>query len=211
MHLKVEGIVPTCASVSFGLLFLGLFGCYVATAPALEPGAPAATLDLARIRPVLLVTLGWTALYYCFLQGQAAAAFWVHKVRREQASKKEHTSPRGAKSIEFAQVKYGRDHSKGGLIFTMDRTVGNMLEQTPPFLLSIWLHAIIGSPATAARFGWIWLLLRACYPVAFAHPSMSPGLWDAQRQLGISWVNFVTWPSYAIVWALLVSVALETW
>lgn len=211
MRIRAEGILPTCATMAFGIAFLGLFGCYMLS-PSLETKKSNAQYDMVRLRPVMLVTLGWTALYYCFLQGQAAAAFWVHKARRETASKRnEPMSPRGTKSLEFAQVKYGKEHSKAGLIFTMDRTVGNMVEQTPPFLLSIWLHALIASPAIAARCGWLWLILRACYPVAFAHPSMSPSLWDAQRQLGISWVNFVTWPSYAIVWALLLSVAMECW
>ena len=73
-----------------------------------------------------------------------------------------------------------------GLIFVMDRTVGNLLEQTPPFLLGLWLHAMAASPAVAARLGWWWLMLRASYPFAFAHPSMSPRLWGLQRRLGIS-------------------------
>ena len=31
--------------------------------------------DMRRYRPVILCTIGWCALYFCFLQGQAAAAF----------------------------------------------------------------------------------------------------------------------------------------
>ena len=31
----------------------------------------------------------------------------------------------------------------------MDRTVGNLLEQTPPFLLGLWLHAGIRKKANA--------------------------------------------------------------
>ena len=84
-----------------------------------------------------------------------------------------------------------------------DRTCGNFSEQTPPFLAAVWLHALAASPSNAALLGWIWLLLRSCYPIAFAHPSMSKALWGVQRRLGVSWVNFVTWPSYAIIWILL--------
>ena len=94
--------------------------------------------------------------------------------------------------------------SDTGLILTMDRSVGNMLEQTPPFLLGLWLHALVASAEHAALLGWLWLLLRASYPVAFANPSWSPGLWGVQRIVGISWVSFVTWPSYAVVWMLLI-------
>jgi len=89
-------------------------------------------------------------------------------------------------SIPFAAVKYGpRAEVQPGLIFVMDRTVGNLLEQTPPFLLGLWLHAMAASPEVAARLGWWWLMLRASYPIAFAYPSMSPRLWGLQRRLGI--------------------------
>ena len=89
----------------------------------------------------------------------------------------------------------------------MNRSVGNLLEQSPPFLVSLWLHALAVSPDAAAWLGWCWLLLRASYPVAFAHPSMTPALWEMQRRFGISWVNFVTWPSYALVWKMLLDSA----
>ena len=159
--------------------------------------------------------MGWAALYYCFLQGQAAAAFWVHRVRREEANATSKSSgasqPRTFAVIEFASVKYGADSATGGLRFVMYRSVGNLLEQSPPFLVSLWLHAFTDSPDDAAWFGWLWLLLRASYPIVFAHPSMAPAMWDAQRRLGISWVNFVTWPSYAVIWKMLISSAKASW
>jgi len=210
--IRVEGLLPTCATICFGSLFLGLFSYGVASMlldDATE--TPTAFLDAKRYHPIILVSLGWNALYFCFLQGQAAAAFWMHKVRREAASKGVEASPqltnRTCKSIDFADVKYGRERANAGLIFTMDRSVGNMLEQSVPFLLAIWLHALAKSPTTAAWYGWLWLLLRALYPLAFSHPSWSPTLWGAQRRLGVSWVSFVTWPSYAIVWVLLIGAA----
>ena len=132
----------------------------------------------------------------------------MHRARREASKKIDPPQRRpSGESISFTQVKYGKEFSSlsGSMIFTMDRTVGNMLEQSPPFLISVWLHAFTASPATAAWLGWLWLLLRALYPIAFAHPSMSRSLWDLQRALGISWINFVTWPSYVIIWYLLVT------
>ena len=221
--LRLEGLLPTCASLSFAITFVAILCYAVATLP---PGDDlpstsrarggklhTALIDCEHFRPVVLVTIGWSALYFSFLHAQNAAAFWVHKARREAGSKKEDPpSPKsGRKPLEFADVKYGRDRSSGGLIFTMDRTVGNMLEQTPPFLVSIWLHALTVSPTTSAYCGWSWLLLRALYPVGFAHPSMSPALWEAQRRLGISWVSFITWPSYTIVWYLLFAAARSCW
>ncbi|KAL3892877.1 MAG: hypothetical protein SGPRY_014696, partial [Prymnesium sp.] len=124
MRLRLEGILPTCASISFGFLFLFLFAYGVCELPS-EAAAPS-LFDTKRIRPVMLVTLGWNALYFCFLQGQAAAAFWVHKIRRSAAGKKEEPQSKSRIPLEFAQVKYGNERSSAGLIFTMDRTVGNM-------------------------------------------------------------------------------------
>ena len=157
---------------------------------------------MKRFRPVVLVSAAWMALYYCFLQGQAAAAFWVHRLRREAG--KESPKLERRKTLTFAAVKYGTLNANYNLILTMDRSVGNMLEQTPPFLLALWLHALTASAADAAWFGWLWLMLRALYPFAFAHPSMSEKLWGLQRRIGISWVSFVTWPSYFVVWKLLI-------
>ena len=214
MLIRLEGILPTCASAAFGTLFLALFA-FAATSVPPDPVKTKPAFDLHLYQPVVLVTLGWNALYFCFLQGQGAAAFWVHKARREAAKKTDPPQRRlsGEGALSFTQVKYGKEFSSvnGGVIFTMDRTVGNMLEQSMPFLTSIWLHAFTASPATAAWFGWVWLLLRALYPIAFAHPSMSRSLWDLQRALGISWINFVTWPSYLVIWYLLVGAAGACW
>lgn len=221
--LRLEGILPTGACLSFGLLFLTIFSyaAFFAPAPAEPPRKGPPCADMKRFQPVILVTIGWCALYFCFLQGQGAAAFWIHRKRRQSFSKKQDdpsspgralARPNSGSSIPFASVKYGpRAEVQPGLIFVMDRSVGNLLEQTPPFLLGLWLHALAASPTTAARLGWWWLMLRASYPVAFAYPSMSPSLWGVQRRLGISWVSFVTWPSYVLVWSLLYGAADVCW
>ena len=210
--LRPEGVLPTCASIAFFACFVGTFA--YASLPALaDPPAnlSKAALDVKQFRPVILVTIGWTALYFCFLQGQAAAAFWIHRQWREAGNKKDDgSSPtkRPMQPLSFADVKYGPSRTAHGrLILTMDRSVGNLLEQTPPFLMALWLHAFTVSPHDAAWYGWVWLVLRATYPVAFAHPSMTPALWGVQRIFGISWVNFITWPSYAIVWTMLYKTA----
>ena len=193
-----------CACMCFGMAFLGLL-CFAILWHFDPPRSSSPPSEAQRVRPVVLVTLGWCALYYCMLQGQAAAAFWVHRQRREAGKRDEALDRQQSnKSISFAEVKYGSARSNTGLILTMDRSVGNMLEQTPPFLLGLWLHALVASAEHAALLGWLWLLLRASYPVAFANPSWSPGLWGVQRIVGISWVSFVTWPSYAVVWMLLI-------
>lgn len=200
--LRPEGILPSCSCVAYGCAFLGLL--VYALSEEDEPPSKLAkpALDMKRFRPVVLVSAAWMALYYCFLQGQAAAAFWVHRLRREAG--KESPKLERRKTLTFAAVKYGTLNANYNLILTMDRSVGNMLEQTPPFLLALWLHALTASAADAAWFGWLWLMLRALYPFAFAHPSMSEKLWGLQRRIGISWVSFVTWPSYFVVWKLLI-------
>ena len=214
--LKPEGILPTCASVAYGCAFVALFAHAVITweeAPAIAAPAKPQSLDVCRqLRPVVLVSVGWALLYYCFLQGQAAAAFWVHRQRREAGRRAEDPSTPSQKQVlTFAEVKYGPMNKNVSMILTMDRSVGNMLEQTPPFLLSLWLHALVASADNAAWHGWLWLLLRALYPVAFAHPSMSPALWGIQRQVGISWVSLVTWPQYLVVWKLLAGSVQACW
>ena len=206
---SVDGILPTCACISYGSVFLALFA-YSALSGEDVSRATAPTFDVKRYHPIVRVCIGWAALYYCFLQGQSAAAFWIHKQLRQQASKKDE---RQNTSVSFADVKYGSiaRSNASGLMTTMDRTVGNMLEQTPPFLLGLWLHALTASADDAAWFGWLWLLLRAVYPIAFAHPSMTPALWGVQRSIGISWVSFVTWPSYFVVWRLLIGAGRASW
>ena len=210
MLLRAEGILPTLAATSYLGCFVSIFAYAVFSWPATsDPPKAKIHLDTTHFRPVILVTIGWNALYFAFLQGQAAAAFWIHRQYREVSNKKDDdpkstAQRRSMQPLSFADVKYGqRARATQGLILTMDRTVGNFLEQTPPFLVALWLAALTGSPIDAAWYGWVWLLLRAAYPVAFAHPSMAPALWGMQRTIGISWVNFITWPSYFIIWSLL--------
>jgi hypothetical protein len=74
------------------------------------------------------------------------------------------------KAVSFAELKY-----KGAPIGTKyhaltlcgDRAIGNMVEQALPFLLALWMHGALVNVNTAAMFGWIWLWLRALYPVVF--------------------------------------------
>lgn len=51
---------------------------------------------------------------------------------------------------------------------------GNYLEQTPPFLAALWLHAAFVSPTSAAAAGWAWVGSRALYPWVYRLPF--PGL-----------------------------------
>ena len=64
---------------------------------------------MKRFRPVILVTIGWCALYFCFLQGQAAAAFWIHKRQRHSFSNKKVDDP-PASSPGVAHLAQARPH-----------------------------------------------------------------------------------------------------
>ena len=64
---------------------------------------------MKRFRPVILVTIGWCALYFCFLQGQAAAAFWIHKRQRHSFGNKKVDDP-PASSPGVAHLAQARPH-----------------------------------------------------------------------------------------------------
>jgi len=92
-----EGILPTYAAFGFGILFISLLA-----QAALSPSSLLATnaclatqcASIGTLRPAILVTIGWCALYFCFLQCQSAAAFWIHKVKREEGGKKDDLAAR---------------------------------------------------------------------------------------------------------------------
>jgi len=78
--------------------------------------------DMKRFRPVILVTIGWCALYFCFLQGQAAAAFWIHKKRRNSFSnKKVDDSPASSPGVAHLAQARPRAHVPGPEHATMPR------------------------------------------------------------------------------------------
>ena len=117
-------------------------------------------VDISLFAPIVLVTAAWALLYYAFLSDQSATAFVVLKDAKKKAKAEGKPPP------SLADVKYGR-YSKSARVRAADRTVGNYLEQSPAFLLSLWLHAAFVSPVNAAAFGWTWLGFRLIYPWAY--------------------------------------------
>ena len=120
----------------------------------------AGPVDISLFAPVVLVTAAWALLYYAFLWDQSATAFVVLKDAKKKAKAEGKPPP------SLADVKYGR-YSKSARVRAADRTVGNYLEQSPGFLVSLWLHAAFVSPVNAAAFGWAWLGFRLVYPWAY--------------------------------------------
>ena len=138
---------------------------FVASFPATygtkwRAGKSAAPVDVSAFAPVVLVTAAWALLYYAFLWDQSATAFVVLKDAKKKAKAEGKPPP------SLADVKYGR-YSKSARVRAADRTVGNYLEQSPGFLVSLWLHAAFVSPVNAAAFGWAWLGFRLLYPWAY--------------------------------------------
>ena len=137
---------------------------------------------------VIRVSLGWALLYFIFLFFQSATKFRAHSQVRAQHKKNDDAPAWAAPTLR--EVKY---YGAGGDLGLLgDRTAGNMLEQSVPFLLALWLHAIFVAPSTAARIGWCWLLSRAVYPVCF--------------RAGVPWLFISTLPGYLFIGLLLLPV-----
>lgn len=69
-----------------------------------------------------------------------------------------------------------------------------MLEFTPVFFTAIWAHAMIVSPAAAAKLGWTMLALRGMYPITWALEGEHPQI----RGPGSVCIFFVSMPQRAI-------------
>jgi hypothetical protein len=135
-----------------------------AALPAADNNQPNLKMDLTVLSPTLRITIAWVTLYYMFLFFQAASkliAFYAQKEGGGGAPDK--------KAVSFIEVKYkgvvGTKYQ--ALILCGDRTIGNMMEQSLPFIVSLWMHALLVSVRSASVFGWAWLWFRAFYPLAF--------------------------------------------
>jgi hypothetical protein len=146
--------------------------------PDLLSGAARGKLQADNAAPVLRVTIGWAALYMSFLSYQAWSKFYALSALKKEVKAADGKAP------SLMDVKYG---SAGNKHFALnaDRTAGNMLEQSPIFLAALWTHAAFVDVGSAAQLGWMWLLARTIYPVAFSG--------------GLPWLLFSTMPGYICV------------
>ena len=115
-----------------------------------------------NVGPIFRVMFGWISLYFVFLFYQSWTKFYA-LIQLKKESKTSDT-----KAPSFVDVKYGMAAGKKYLALNGDRTVGNMIEQSIPFLASLWLHAVFVNVGSAAQLGWFWLLFRAIYPAVFS-------------------------------------------
>ena len=129
--------------------------------------------------PVICVTISFVALLFVFLLGQSFSKIFLFLLARRKDPK-----------IKFKDVKYS---NPARVALTGDRTVGNTLEQTAPFLISLWLCALFHSANVAAFYGWLWLAFRSVYPFCF--------------YFGLPWLFFSTLPGYAFLVLMLAPIA----
>ena len=131
------------------------------------------------------VTAAYFAIYYAFILYGA-----VTKMRLSREFER--------RGEEFDRY-FGQDRK---MLFAA-RVCGNTLEHMCPFLFSMWLHAIYVSPETAAQLGWLYVALRAKYPLFLAGGRFArqPAMGLRRNQL----VLFSTYPQYAICAYFLIS------
>lgn len=141
-----------------------------------HPGVPVGPASsMQSLGPVALVAVAYVCLLYTLLFNQSRVAFAEHARQREEAKASD------TKPASLRDVKY----SGKGAVLDADRAVGNLLEQSLPFLVSLLAHAALVDAAGAARCGWVWIVCRLVYPFAFRLPF--PG------------VLMSTVPAYAII------------
>ena len=95
---------------------------------------------------VVVVTLVYLGLYYAFMMNVLRVKLNVLKRCRERGEK-----------FERYSVQYPD-------LLAADRIQLNMLEHMPPFLVLLWLQALVVSADSAVVLGWIYVVLRGLYP-----------------------------------------------
>jgi len=130
-----------------------------------------------QYREPIKVTVGFVSLYFFFLIGvQSGSKFYLYLT---QGNGNGNDGDKHKEKQSYIKIKYG---STDKVAMMGNRTAGNMLEQSVPFLTSLWLHAIFVDTASAAELGWYWIGFRAIYPVVFYK--------------GAPWLFVSTFPGY---------------
>ena len=176
-------VIPFSAVLSCsGALVAVIVKAWSASAP---PEGPAR--DVEALAPVFLVSAAHMLLLYVLLFSQSSTAF------KEHAKAKKEAKAKGGKIPSFVDVKYGGRAYSG--VLAADRAVGNLLEQSLPFVLSLYIHAAVVSASGAAFVGWCWLATRALYVLVFTKPfpwiflSTIPSYWCITYLFGSALLN----------------------
>jgi uncharacterized membrane protein YecN with MAPEG domain len=94
----------------------------------------------------LLVTAAYVVVYYLMMANQLRVRTRLRRVYRERGE------------------KFDRYFNTDREMLAADRTVGNMLEHMPAFLVLLWLNALFVGPRGAAFAGAAYLFSRLLYP-----------------------------------------------
>jgi hypothetical protein len=133
--------------------------------------------DQIQIRGPLLVTIAYFLLWYALLFGL-------------QTRTKYRLAARYEKDGKLFDRYFGQDPE----MLAVDRIVANTHEQMGPFLVALWLFAIVASPTHATWLGAAYVVLRGLYPLL-----VGKRLSRVQPKR----VALVTVPCYAIVFTML--------
>jgi hypothetical protein len=109
------------------------------------------------------------------------------------------TKYRLVKKYEEAGKVFERYFGQDEEMLAADRAVANTQEQMVPFIVSLWLHAVFVSTVSASWCGFIYVVLRAFYPVL---------LGKKLSKLPSKRVYLVTLPCYGIIFYFLGSTVL---
>jgi len=140
-------------------------------------------LDLSYYKPVVQVLIAYVALFYAFLYAQSGYAWHMYFSLKAAMPQKR---------ASLATIKYGTEPSVAKDRLRFDRTVGNLMEQSVPFLVSLLLSAAFGGNIDdTARLGWIYIAFRSLYPFVFSRGLL---------------VVVSTLPNYLTIFALLYTV-----
>eukprot|EP00980_Cylindrotheca_fusiformis_P008582 scaffold1823_cov108-Cylindrotheca_fusiformis.AAC.3 len=109
--------------------------------------------------PIFLVSVASVCFLYALFYVQSYTAFSEFaRMSKEYKEKKTDKKP------SLVGIKYG---SESMAMLAIDRTVGNLMEQMIPFLLSLFGYATFVSAGGAAKIGWLWIFFRSYYIFVF--------------------------------------------
>ena len=132
--------------------------------------------------PVIKATAAYFSLFFTFMMFQSFSKFYLVSVKAAELKNK-----KSDEKVSLSAIKYGAN--KTGLALNSDRTFLNMLEQSPAFLVSLWMYAVFVSAENAALGAYCYIVFRALYPFLFA--------------MGMPWIFLSTFPNYFVIWYFL--------
>lgn len=134
-------------------------------------------------KPIVQVLIAYVALFYAFLYAQSGYGWYMYFSLKAAIPQKK---------ASLSTIKYGTEPNVVKDRLKFDRTVGNLMEQSVPFLVSLLLSAAFGDNIDeTAKYGWIYIAFRALYPFVFSRGLL---------------VIVSTLPNYLTIFALLFTV-----